>query len=382
MGAVGSMEWVLYVDMDAFYVNCELLDREDLRGRPVIVGSEPGPGPTRAVVLSASYEARPTGVRSAMPVREAKRRCPEAVWIPPDFSKYAQRSHEVMAWLGRRFGSVIPQSIDEACATVDSAEEALVRSIAYGAQADLLRELRLPSSWGVASTRLVAKIASDRAKPAGVVVVPSAKVAEFLAPLPVRAIPGVGPKSETRLGELGVHTIGELAARRRAEMRRAFGEWGATLVALARGELEASSEASSDVGPVSRSSDRTFEVDVEDAHRLTEAVDVISRDLADALATEGLRFAAVGVAVRWADFTRVQRVRGLPGAVSDFESLRTLAQRLWRELWDEETRGRHRAVRTLTVRTERLSPAVPLQSSLDRFEGAGGADGDAPSPDP
>src|SRR5580692_10524917 len=198
------MRWVVYLDIDAYYVSCELRDRPDLVGRPVIVGPDPGLRPTRGVVLSASYEARKFGVRSAMPAREAARRCPEAVWIAADFPKYGRTAEEVRDLLRARFGEVVPLSIDEAAVGVDAADDGAAGAVAVAVQAEIRTTLGLPVSIGVATSRTVAKIASDRAKPGGVVVVRPESVATFLGPLPIRAVPGVGPKTEARLATYGI----------------------------------------------------------------------------------------------------------------------------------------------------------------------------------
>jgi len=137
--------WVLYVDLDAYYVACELRERPELRGRPVIVGPSPFEGPTRGVVLSASYEARPSGVHSAMPVGAAARLCPDAVWIPPDFAKYERTAGEVRALLRRHSPTVIPFSIDEAAVILEGGDAERARATAVTIQQQLLRELELPA---------------------------------------------------------------------------------------------------------------------------------------------------------------------------------------------------------------------------------------------
>lgn len=359
------MEWVLYVDMDAFYVSCELLRYPGLRGRPVIVGHRPSNGPTRAVVLSASYEARAFGVRSAQPVAEAARRCPDAEWLPPDFSQYESTSRRVQEWLGSRFSSVVPHSIDEASVRTSAEDVEAAIAGARDAQQALLHALNLPSSWGVATTRLIAKIASDRAKPGGVVGVTPTQTAAFLAPLPVRVIPGVGPKTAEILGRAGIETVGDLAQRRSSELRDRLGPWGSTLVSIARGTPPADSEESS--GPRSRSTDRTFDVDQSDRSVIEAEVERLSVDLAASLEKEGTSYRGVGVAVRWADFDRVQRTRSLSGATTGPNGLVAQARRLVRELLQEERAGRDRAVRTVTVRADRIGPASSAQERLDRY---------------
>jgi len=357
--------WVLYVDLDAFYVSCELRDQPELRGKPVIVGPPPSDGPTRGVVLSASYEARPTGVRSAMPVALAARLCPDAVWIPPDFAKYEKVSREVRSVLRRHSPTVIPFSIDEAAVVLSDVGVEDARNAAVMIQRELANELFLPASIGVATSRAIAKIATDQAKPAGIRVVPPDEAAGFLAPLPVRAIPGVGPKTNELLRGLGVLTIGDLATRKPSELVRALGGFAPELVALARGEPREDPDVSEE--PRSRSTDHTFARDVEDWEELEPAVRTLAGELANALDREGLRYGTVGVAIRWADFTRTQRSRSLGAAREGTLPLTDAAVRLARELWETERSSRRRPVRTVSVRTERFFPRTQKQIFLDSF---------------
>ncbi len=355
----------MYVDLDAFYVSCELRDRPDLVGKPVIVGPPPSDIPSRGVVLSASYEARAFGVHSAQPAAQAVRLCPDAIWIPPDFAKYERASEEVRTLLRRHASSVVPFSIDEAALVLDLPSPAAARTLAETVQRELREQLALPASIGVATSRPIAKIATDRAKPAGIVVVPPEEAAAFVAPLPVRAIPGVGPKTEELLRRHGFERIGDLAKAHASDLRRRFGTFGEELIALARGEPRP--EPESPAGPRSRSTDRTFAVDVDRWDALEPAVRALAEELAHALDREGLRYGAVGVAYRWADFTRSQRVRSLPATQEGSASLVEQALRLARELWEAEQGGRRRGVRTLSVRTERLVERTQRQASLDVF---------------
>ena len=360
------MRWVLYVDIDAYYVSCELRDRPDLVGRPVIVGADPTKGPSRGVVLSASYEARKFGVRSAMPVGEAGRRCADAVWIAPDFPKYGRVAEEVRTLLRARLGEIVALSIDEVAAPIEAPDAASAEALAREVQQELRTKLALPASIGVAPSRTVAKIASDRAKPGGVVVVGAGDVAKFLGPLPVRAIPGVGPKTEARLAAHSVVTIGDLARGLPLAARREFGDLGSYLVRLSRGEpLE---ETLEDDGPRSRSSDHTFASDVSDLREVEVAVDGLARDLAESLAKEGLRYQTVAIGVRWEDFSRTTRGRTLPAATEGPEPLVEAAHRLLEELWASEARGRRRRVRTISVHTERFRPVDARQTTLEAFE--------------
>ncbi len=360
--------WVLYVDLDAYYVACERRDRPELAGRAVIVGPPPGDGPNRGVVLSASYEARAFGVHSAMPAATAARLCPEAVWIPPEFSKYERIAHEVRELLRPHARLLVPYSIDECLLVVDVATAEEARELGVQLQRELLERLALGASVGVATSRTVAKIASDRAKPGGVLVVPPGEIAAFLAPLPVRAIPGVGPRTEEVLGRHGIKTIGELAAHRSTELRRDLGGFGRELIDLARGSPHEVVEERSE--PRSRSADRTL---AQDARTVDEVVPIVHRlagELARSLETEGLRYGAVVVAFRWSDFDRTQRGRSLPAAREGSEALVEEADRLARALFAEERGRRGRAIRTISVRVERLTDRAQRQVSLDDFPAA------------
>jgi len=360
-------EWVLYVDLDAYYVACELRDRPELVGRPVIVGPPPSDEPSRGVVLSASYEARAFGVHSAMPARTAARLCPDAVWVPPDFSKYERLAHEVRDLLRPFARGLVPYSIDECVLLVDTPSGEAAKALAGTVQGELKAKLRLGASIGVSTSRTVAKIASDRAKPGGILLVPPSEIAPFLAPLPVRAIPGVGPRTEEILHRHGIRTIGELAARRPAELLRELGGFATGLVDLARGNPHESTDDRSE--PRSRSVDRTLP---EDAHTADEVVGVVRRlagELARALETEGLRYGAVVVAFRWSDFDRTQRGRTLPAARDGSEALVEEADRLARSLWADELGRKRRGVRTISVRVERLADRRQRQVSLDDYRG-------------
>ncbi len=360
-----TVDWVLYVDLDAYYVAAERRGRPELAGVPVIVGPPPTEEGDRGVVLSASYEARAFGVHSAMPTRTAARLCPGAVWIPPDFAKYERLAHEVRELLRPHARTLVPYSIDECALLVGDLGPSGSRELALRLQRELRERLELGASIGVATSRTVAKIASDRAKPGGVLVVPPGEVAGFLAPLAVRAIPGVGPRTEEVLARHGIRTIGELAAKRRSELLRELGGFGRELVDLARGLPHESNDDRAE--PRSRSAERTFAKDVASAEEVVSAARKLAGDLALALEKEGLRYGAVAVAFRWGDFERTQRGRSLAAAREGSEALVEEADRLARALWAEPGPGRRREVRTVSVRVERLTERSQRQVSLDDF---------------
>ena len=226
---------ILHVDLDAFFAAVEQRDRPELRGKPVVVG---GGGPNqRGVVSAASYEARRFGIHSAMPLREAGRRCPDAVFLPVDGRKYLQVSRDVMAILRRYTPLVEPISIDEAFLDVTGSRELFGDgpTIAQAIKDAVRDEIQLTISVGVATTKLVAKIASDLEKPDGLVVVPPGEEAAFMAPLDIGRLWGVGEKTATALREYGVRTMGDLAALPVDLLERRFGKHGRGLADRARG---------------------------------------------------------------------------------------------------------------------------------------------------
>jgi nucleotidyltransferase/DNA polymerase involved in DNA repair len=360
------MRWCLYVDMDAFYVSCELRNRPDLRGLPVAVGPNPREGRSRGVVLSASYEARKFGLRSAMPVGRAHALCPSAVWIPPDFSKYGAAAKEVRQVLGRFSPDVIPFSIDEAAVLVDLPTAEAAESMGKEIQKALSSELQLPCSIGASVYRTVAKIATDRAKPGGVCVVPKENTAEFLAPLPVSAIPGVGPKTQAILEGLGIATIGDLSRSNPQLLLRRFGTFGEELRALASGTPRETGEI--EVGPPkSRSSDRTLAEDTRDLDVLDGVVRELAREAATSVQSEGFRYETVTLRLRWEDFQQVQHGRSLGAAREGSEPSIRESLRLLRELLQDERSGRNRRVRLVSVRLGGLRPRTGRQRRLDRY---------------
>ena len=225
---------ILHVDLDAFFAAVEQRDRPELRGKPVIVGGVP---PGRGVVSAASYEARVFGVHSAMSLTEAVRRCPDGVFLPVDGRRYQQASRDVMAILRRFTPQVEPISIDEAFLDVTGSLPLFGEGpqIAVMIKAAVRDDVGLTASVGVATTKLVAKIASDLRKPDGLVVVPPGDEAAFLAPLPIWRLWGVGEKTAAVLAEYGVRTIGDLAALPPDQLTRRFGKHGGSLALRAQG---------------------------------------------------------------------------------------------------------------------------------------------------
>jgi len=340
---------ILHVDMDAFYASVEIRSRPELRGRPVVVGG----GPERGVVLSASYEARAYGVRSAMPSARAHRLCPHAVFLPPDFAAYAEVSRAVMAVFRSVTPLVQPLSLDEAFLDVSGALRRLGTTplgVAASIREEVAATQAVTCSVGVASTMFVAKLASRVAKPDGVHLVPADGVRAFLDPLPVGALWGVGARTEEVLNRHGIGTVADVAAAGLSTLRRALGEaHAAHLYALAHG-VDARR-----VDPHGREksagAEETFARDLVDpVDRRRELLRLADRT-ARMLRHRGVRARTVALKVRFADFTTITRARTLPAPTDLARDLYATATELLDALGDLAP------VRLLGVRGEGLVPA-------------------------
>jgi DNA polymerase-4 len=300
---------ILHVDMDAFFVSVELLARPDLRGKPVIVG---GQKDQRGVVTSASYEARKYGVRSAMPLRTAGKLCPQGIFLDGHHELYGQWSDRVAAILGRYSPIVEMASVDEAY--LDLAGTERLHGPPLAAAHTLLRnitaETGLPCSGGLARTRLVAKVASEQAKPRGLLWISTGAEMEFLAPLGVRRIPGIGRVTETALHKLGIETVAQLARTSRASLEERFGQWGVALYRKARGED--AWEFAVDAEPKSISHDHTFSVDTADRANIEAILSLLTQKAGKRLREWGLRTGTVQLTLRDDRFHTITRQRTLP----------------------------------------------------------------------
>ena len=323
---------VLHVDLDAFYAAVEQRDKPSLRGRPVVVG---GLGP-RGVVSTASYEARPSGIRSAMPMAEARRRCPQAAFLAGRFRVYRVASEIVMATLRDLSPLVEPLSLDEAFVDLAAGpstdlSSAAVRKIGTKLRRDIHERTRLTASVGAATSKLLAKIASEQAKPNGLAVIEPGTELEVLRPLPVRALWGVGPATASRLTRLGVRTVGDLDRITEAELVDLLGEaHGRSLYRLAR--AEDTRPVSADRESKSVSVEDTFDRDVADPALLSALVQRLSARVAARLAASGLSGRTVTLKVRLHDFTTLSRSATLPAPTDDEKVVSRLAARLFREV--------------------------------------------------
>jgi DNA polymerase IV len=305
----GIPRLVMHLDMDAFFAAIEQRDCPEYQGLPVIVGALPG---TRGVVSTCSYEARVFGVRSAMPISEAYRRCPQAIFLRPDMRRYQSVSKSVMQILSSISPVVEPVSVDEAFLDITGLEGLFGQPEEIGrlAQERIRSRLSLSSSVGIGPNRLIAKLASDFKKPGGLTVVPADHVLEFLEPMPVGKLSGVGKVLERSCQELGISTIGDLRCRGLSELQKHFGEkTGASLFERSQGI------ASNQVGGVeprkSISREVTFETDTSDQSQLHDTLLELSCDVGRMARLEGVRGRVVTVKIRLKSFRTHTRQRRL-----------------------------------------------------------------------
>jgi DNA polymerase-4 len=298
---------ILHVDMDAFYASVELRDRPDLAGQPVVVGGLSA----RSVVLSATYEARAFGVRSAMPVGRARRLCPQAVFIPPRHQVYSDVSKEVMAIFRAVTPDVEPLSLDEAFLNVSGALRRLggPTRIAELIRAQVSQQQGITCSVGVAPCKFVAKIASARCKPDGLLVVPADGLLEFLHPLPVSALWGVGERAEEVLTRLGLRTVGDIAHVPVATLQRELGAAGEHLWSLAWGRDERRVVPHREEKSVG--AEETFPADVDDPEVIRRELLRLSGRTARALRAAGCVARTVSVKLRLASFKTITRSKTL-----------------------------------------------------------------------
>ena len=310
------MKHIIHADLDAFYAAVEQLDNPELRGKPVLVGGRPE---NRGVVATASYEARVFGVRSAMPMRTAVRNCPQGIIVAPRFTRYREMSRQVMD-VFRSFTEIVePLSLDEAyldiSEVVDETQGRWPLGLALELKRRVYAETGLTVSVGVSVSKSVSKIASDLDKPDGLVVVPPGDEAEFLAPLPVGKLWGIGPKTAERLKSEGIDTIGMLAGQPPEWFQRVFGQ---------RAEAVRLRAAGLDDEPVhtervtkSVSSETTFPNDLGDAAELRRVLEELAGGVAGSLERKGLQGRTVTVKMRLADFTTFSRQSTLAAPSND-----------------------------------------------------------------
>lgn len=351
-----TIDWsraILHLDMDAFYVNVHLLDYPENRGVPLVVGGQPN---QRGVVTSASYEARKYGVRSAMPTAKAIRLCPQLIIVPADWTRIRTCSRQVMELLDQ-FGPVEKMSVDEAYIDLSGQEDP--ETVAGVIRAEVKAKTELPASVGLATSKLVAKVASDYDKPEGMTIVVPGTEAAFLAPLPTRVIWGIGPKTAEKLARLGIEKCGQLAAAEPDVLRQRFGKHAVELQERARGIDGRSVHAAR--GPAkSISQEWTFNNDVDDPDVLRQQLQKMCDGLAKTLQKRSLIAHTVIVKFRWADFTTFTRQRSVETGIDTAVAIYRLAESIWVENWPPG-----KPMRLLGVGVSKLEEPIGRQLDFD-----------------
>jgi DNA polymerase-4 len=339
-----------HLDLDAFYAAVEELEQPELRRRPLVVGGDPH---GRGVVATANYVARRYGIRSAMSAAEALRRCPQAVFVRPRHSLYRQYSQTVWTAVQEVVPRVERTGLDEGYLDLSSAigsDFTRARGVAEAVQTAVRAAASLTCSLGVSTAKVVCKVASERRKPGGITVVPPGSEARFLAPYPVRALPGVGPRAEARLQTAGVETVGTLAGLSDADLRAILpGSVGRLLRDRARGHDDRDLEL--DIEQVSISVEETFERDLADREALHAELRRMCVEVGGHLRRKGLAARTVTAKLRYADFSIRSRSTTLPAAIDDDATIAELAC----ALLDRGLRDRPGALRLVGVGVSGLS---------------------------
>ncbi len=326
-----STRLVLHLDMDAFYAAVEQLDHPEYRGKPVVVGADPKAGRGRGVVSTASYEARKYGIHSAMPISQAYRRCPQAIFVFPRFERYTAISRQVMNIL-RDFSPQLAQiSIDEAFIEITQTANfhGGAKSLAEKLKARIKNETGLTASVGVAPNMFIAKVASDLQKPDGLTICEAGREKAFLAPLPIKKLWGVGPKTEAHLQKMGFSTIGQLAQCSQKMLAERLGKWGAHLWELANGIDDRPVE---DWGPrKSISQEHTYDQDIADPQIVEQTIWRIADGLSADMRQADLKGQVLTLKIRLEGFETFTRQRKLPEFTNDAATMRQLALEIFRK---------------------------------------------------
>ena len=345
--------WILHVDMDAFYASVEQRDDPALRGRPVIVGGTGG----RGVVAAASYEVRRFGVHSAMPVREALRRCPDAICVPPRIAHYAAESERIFAVFHEFTPLVQGLSLDEAFLDVTASIELLgpPEQIAAEIKRRIRERTGLTASVGVAPNKLVAKIASDLRKPDGLVFVRPGEVRELLDPLPIRKLFGLGAKTAPKVEALGIRTLGELGRANPAALRPIFGRYTERVQQRSAGIDDRPVVPDRDEKQIS--AEETFDTDIADHAQLRAEVVRLADRTCARLRSRELAASCVTVKIRRKDFTTYTRQRHIEPATQETRVVTAVALELLEQWLSAQPRA---ALRLLGVGVSELAPTAQL----------------------
>ena len=359
---------ILHVDMDAFYASVEIRDHPDLEGKPVVVGPDPREGHMRGVVLTASYEARRFGVHSAMPCVQALRLCPDAVFVMPHFAAYSRASQEIMTTLRRYADRLEPSGIEEGYLDLTARSDGdfyRATDLAKEIKAAIRSEHRLSCSIGVAPSKAVAKIASDFQKPDGLTVVPPDQVIAFLAPISLRKVYGVGPKTAERLQEMGLETIADVQAMPREDLVETLGGFGEYVHDVAFGR-DAGEVVEPTGPPESISTETTFARDLDTFEALWPELEELAKSLHAQLLQERYAYRTVSLKVKFSDFEVHTRSKSLKVHTTELEPILALSQVLLKEVFVAD-----RKIRLIGLRLSNLTDRAAPQATLARWSPVG-----------
>ncbi len=353
------MQTILHVDMDAFYASVAELDHPELRGKAVVVGAG-----IRGVVLSANYQARKFGIRAAMPVGRAKRMAPQAIFVPPEHHRYSEISERVMEIFSSFTPLVEPISLDEAFLDVTKARRLLGtgREIAEKIRARVLAEEGITCSVGIAPSKFIAKLASQHCKPNGLLEIKEDGILDFLHPLPVRAVWGVGPKTAESLDRLGLKTVGDIANTPRSTLIRALGDaTGESLYELAWGRDYR--DVTPDEPNKSISAAETFSYDIENPEEILREYLKLTEKVAERLRSRRLFAKTITIKVRFSDFSTINRSKSLPLAIDSTHDIYEVVKKLYQALNIDRAR-----LRLVGVSLDNLQEESPQQLILGARE--------------
>lgn len=344
---------VLHIDMDAFFAAVEERNNPHLQGKPIVVGADPRGGEGRGVVSTANYAARKYGIRSAMPISEAYRRCPTAVFLPVDFALYERVSGRIMQILFGCGDAHEQVSVDEAYIEFQNGDFDAAAKIAAEIKKKIFEAEGLTCSVGIGPNPLVAKIASDFKKPDGLTVVRPEGVEEFLAPLDIQKIPGIGPKSGEALRQKSIQMIGDLRNVERAELVRMFGKWGNEMYDKAHGLDDSPVGEAHEIKSIGEQ--ETFEHDTLDRSFLADRLLALSESVWDSIEAGGVRPRSVTLTVRFRGFETLTRTHTDKEPLRGIREFKQEALRLLMPFLDRRENPEQKPIRLLGVRGERFA---------------------------
>ena len=363
---------IAHLDMDAFFAAVEETDRPSLKGLPIAVGADPREGRGRGVVATANYKAREYGLHSALPIsvawgfseRARRQGKPPVVFLPPRFDRYVEVSGRIVSLVRAHVSRIERAGLDEmyldmtACPSYEDAA-----AVARRIKADIRRVTGLTASIGIGPNKLIAKIASDRNKPDGLTIVRDEEAEHFLDPLSVRKLPGVGPKTEARLNEMGIRTVRELKSAPPGELAEAMGKWGAWLLGMARGRDDSPVEESGEIKSIGEQ--ETFLEDTLDAGLILSRLEDMAARVIGRMKAEGFKGFRTGVLIiRFADFETRTKSTTVKSPVSTADGLMILITPLLEPFLNGRQNPELKMVRLIGLRVEKLVGTEPQMSFL------------------